>query len=120
MPERIQRKRSRGWTMPRGAVYVGRPTKWGSPFKVGEYYMRGDVRGVEGKFGFIYTHAITAADADSRFTKIETTAEAVEWFRWYVRTVQKDCSELRGKDLTCWCPLDQPCHADVLLEVANA
>jgi protein gp37 len=27
--------------------------------------------------------------------------------------------ELRGKDLACWCPLDQPCHADVLLELAN-
>jgi hypothetical protein len=29
-----------------------------------------------------------------------------------------DLSELRGKDLACWCPLDQPCHADVLLELA--
>jgi len=28
--------------------------------------------------------------------------------------------ELRGHDLACWCPLDQPCHADVLLELANA
>lgn len=27
--------------------------------------------------------------------------------------------ELQGKDLACWCPLDQPCHADVLLELAN-
>lgn len=27
---------------------------------------------------------------------------------------------LRGKDLVCWCPLDQPCHADLLLEIANA
>ena len=26
---------------------------------------------------------------------------------------------LRGKNLACWCPLDQPCHADVLLELAN-
>jgi hypothetical protein len=26
---------------------------------------------------------------------------------------------LRGHDLTCWCPLDQPCHADVLVELAN-
>jgi len=28
-------------------------------------------------------------------------------------------NELAGKDLACWCPLDQPCHADVLLELAN-
>ena len=27
--------------------------------------------------------------------------------------------ELRGHDLACWCPLDGPCHADVLLELAN-
>ncbi|SLN36974.1 hypothetical protein AQS8620_01335 [Aquimixticola soesokkakensis] len=27
--------------------------------------------------------------------------------------------ELRGKDLACWCPLDQPCHADVLIRWAN-
>ena len=31
-----------------------------------------------------------------------------------------DLAELRGKDLACWCGLDQPCHADVLLELANA
>ena len=30
-----------------------------------------------------------------------------------------DASELRGKNLACWCPLDGPCHADVLLELAN-
>jgi hypothetical protein len=28
-------------------------------------------------------------------------------------------ADLRGKNLACWCPLDQPCHADVLLEIAN-
>jgi hypothetical protein len=27
--------------------------------------------------------------------------------------------ELGGRDLVCWCPIDQPCHADVLLEIAN-
>ena len=27
--------------------------------------------------------------------------------------------ELRGRDLACWCPLDRPCHGDVLLELAN-
>ncbi|WP_269062108.1 DUF4326 domain-containing protein [Salipiger marinus] len=26
--------------------------------------------------------------------------------------------ELRGRDLACWCP-DGPCHADVLLKIAN-
>ena len=33
-PRRIQRKRTKGWRMPEGAVYVGRPTKWGNPYPV--------------------------------------------------------------------------------------
>lgn len=32
MPKRIQRQRTKGWRMPAGCVYVGRPTKWGNPF----------------------------------------------------------------------------------------
>jgi hypothetical protein len=32
----------------------------------------------------------------------------------------REAAELLGKDLACWCPLGQPCHADVLLELANA
>ncbi len=31
-----------------------------------------------------------------------------------------DVTPLRGKNLGCWCPLSQPCHADVLLEIANS
>lgn len=27
--------------------------------------------------------------------------------------------DLGGRDLACWCPLDAPCHADVLLELAD-
>lgn len=34
MPERIQRRRTVGWRMPKGAVYVGRPTRWGNPYAV--------------------------------------------------------------------------------------
>lgn len=35
MPVRIQRRRVKGWRMPRGAVYVGRPSKWGNPYRIG-------------------------------------------------------------------------------------
>jgi len=80
-PQRIQRKRSKGWRMPENCVYVGRPTRWGNPF---------------------------------------TGENAVERFRDHVahdhEAIQR---ELRGKDLACWCSLDKPCHADVLLEIAN-
>jgi hypothetical protein len=36
-----------------------------------------------------------------------------------IESIAKNINELRGKDLACWCALDQPCHADVLLEFAN-
>lgn len=105
-PKRIQRKRTRGWRMPEGAVYVGRPTKWGNPFKVGK-------------------HVPTAELAVMRF---RNALENGAWPRWRERigqcvfetiTVDDVRRELRGKDLACFCPLDQACHADVLLVVAN-
>ena len=34
-------------------------------------------------------------------------------------TVEDVKRELRGRDLACYCPLDGPCHADVLLAIAN-
>ena len=43
---------------------------------------------------------------------------AIALFRQWV--ADKDVSELRGKNLACYCGLEQACHADVLLELANA
>ncbi len=93
MPKRIQRSRKRGWRMPEGAVYVGRPTKWGNPC---DWQDRPDGR--EGAVA-MYRQLLRA----------KTGADIAEAAR----------QELRGKDLCCWCPLDQPCHADVLLQIAN-
>jgi len=97
-PIRIQRKRSKGWTMPPNTVYVGRGSKWGNPFKVGN------------------------PDNEER---LEYTAEeSLKWYRLWVLgkiqvTKELDINDLRGKNLACWCPLDKPCHADFLLELAN-
>lgn len=96
-PKRIQRQRTSGWRMPEGAVYVGRPTKWGNPFKVGEVS---------------YRHL----DETNRAI---TAEKAVALFRANFFYSGLDATELRGKDLACWCRLDQPCHADVLLELTN-
>ena len=41
-PERIQRKRTKGWKMPENTVSVCRPGKWGNPFRVGGHFMVGD------------------------------------------------------------------------------
>jgi Domain of unknown function (DUF4326) len=95
MPKRIQRHRTKGWKMPPNTVYVGRPSRYGNSCKVGDWTI--------GKRGR------------------QTAASAVEVFRLHATVLQnKELMEaLRGKDLACWCPLDQPCHADVLLEIAN-
>jgi hypothetical protein len=59
-------------------------------------------------------------------SRIRATQWAIDLFRERVttgilaprweRTIRDG---LRGHDLCCWCSLDQPCHADVLLEIAN-
>ena len=123
MPQRIQRKRTKGWQMPDGAICVSRPSRWGNPFRIGCHYRR-DGGGIP-RMGlqFIYLQAAEGYQ-DATYTTIRTNTEAVEWYRWYLSvtdyTPKKAREELRGKDLACWCRLDQPCHADVLLEIANA
>lgn len=119
MPKRIQRKRTKGWRMPANTVSVTRPGRWGNKFVIGDYAMKGDPGNNRGPFSMSYT--ITSAEyADDRYTHIKDAATAVEWFEWYLtKYPSADIQELRGKDLACWCPLDQPCHADVLLRIAN-
>lgn len=119
-PFRVQRSRARGWRMPENTVSVTRPGKYGNPFVIGGYYMRGDVRGPNAPLAFIYTQACGEEFADSRFTKIETAEQAFEWFEWYCEATKRKVPELRGKNLACWCPIGSDCHADVLLRIANS
>jgi len=95
-PQRIQRRRTRGWRMPANAVYVGRPTKWGNPFTVK-----------------------SALECSFAETVEQARRVCVEFFQDEAPVSAPSLEELRGKDLVCWCPLDAPCHAGVLLEWAN-
>jgi len=95
MPERIQRQRTKGWRMPEGAIYVGRPSKWGNWLVVDRTYL-------------------TKAEAHRK-----TVGGFREISRWDPHILAEWLEPLRGRNLVCWCPLDQPCHADVLLELAN-
>jgi hypothetical protein len=105
MPQRIQRKRSKGWKMPAGAVYVGRQTRWGNPFRVGSPNADDCMACVD------------RAEAVAKYrSELTTFGDAVNFTGCTAAEIRE---ELRGKDLACWCPLDQPCHADVLLELAN-
>jgi hypothetical protein len=109
-PRRIQRKRTKGWRMPEGAVYVGRPTGYGNPF-VGD-----PQAAVEAYRQWLTSDSVCVKIGPdhpiSSMTYVPTW-NAPEEVRRMAQTY------LRGKELVCWCPLDQPCHADVLLELAN-
>lgn len=103
--------------MPEGAIYVGRPTKWGNPFAVVQ------MAPVMGLKSAQPTWAVVGGDVIVRFdSKDLAVANAVDRFRRWLRqnlTSEQWLKPLRGHDLACFCPLDQPCHADVLLEIAN-
>lgn len=161
MPDRIQRRRTKGWRMPDGAVYVGRPTKWGNPFAIGSQSGLARVPAVHfPNKDWEYEGRCTAAGAYHPYVADDvashpkailtpelsikayvpchvrhmTAGESVACYRAYVtdggwpidwnpRYLPFQPADiralLRGRDLVCWCPLDLPCHADVLLELAN-
>lgn len=101
--QRVQLSRAKGWRKPPNTVVVARPTKWGNPFKLDDY--RADY-----------------CDASERHLRFMATSDFRGLLdgRWSDdHPYPADLTELRGKNLACWCPLDEPCHADVLLEFAN-
>ncbi|HEY2252648.1 MAG TPA: DUF4326 domain-containing protein [Planctomycetaceae bacterium] len=116
MPIRRQRRRSKGWRMPPDAVYVGRPTLWGNPFPVGIQF-RWTARGDVPMLLPITTPELAVAIYRAVLT-CPHTPENYPADLWQ-RRVLNSLAELRGHDLACWCAPGKPCHADVLLELAN-
>lgn len=124
-PQRIQRKRTKGWRMPGGVVYVGRPTKWGNPFPVGSAVP--DIASIYGPVsGLADITAEQSVEAYRRYAPaifVPVKPSARPHHGIYTHGIESLPAHahrvLRGHDLACWCPLDQPCHADVLLELAN-
>jgi hypothetical protein len=76
--------------IPEGAVYVGRPTLFGNPFMIGP-----------------------DGDRDTCIEKFRQLVDSSPVMRVSIK------AELKGKDLVCWCA-PKPCHADILLKVANS
>lgn len=108
MPQRIQLRREKGWRKPEGSVVVTRSSKrWGNPFRIGD---------------LIPEPWSLTAKYEGRV--VEDRQMAVELFESYTRIkpfyVELARMELAGKDLCCVCPLDEPCHADVLLRISNS
>lgn len=111
-PKRIQLRRHAGWRKPPGTIVVARPSKWGNPFGVGAVVPN------------------VTCEGETANVRAETRAHAVQAYRrwldglWVIEGYSPPAAEvirgeLRGHDLACWCPMDQPCHGDTLLELAN-
>jgi hypothetical protein len=112
--KRIQRKRTKGWRIPENTIYVGRPSKFGNPFRLTNdgwilcYKQTGSTKG-----SWCYWSEIGGHSLDDIIWLYEKwiTGKLPKWL-----PKVPDISILKGKDLVCWCPLDKPCHADVLIE----
>ena len=112
--------------MPDNTVYVGRPGKFGNPFA-------GQVDGGESGLAtmarqnlvddFKYWLTVPTTFRLAKTTWIELGPGGYPHHRGVFfkdrDKVLENLHELAGKNLACWCPLSQPCHADVLLEIAN-
>jgi len=103
MPIRVQRKRSKGWKMPPNTVYVGRPSKYGNPFAVGDVVHKGAMQ----------------SGRDEVVTDAAQACKLFSLWLFNLRSAREIIHPLKGKNLCCWCRLDQECHADILLEMAN-
>ena len=117
MPKRMQRRREKGWRKPEGAVYVGRGSRWGNPLIVCEEWPTADE--VVRLFRDLVEHgeAWWTSDPGTRWEKRNRWRLKGQERRWLnPDAIRRD---LAGRDLMCWCPEGQACHADVLLAVAN-
>lgn len=122
-PVRIQLSRAKGFNLQRvslalnglNAVNVARPGKWGNPFVVNHP-------------GSVLEQPMYAALAVQSFKVLLEKAGGwssipLPWPKGKIpaqfTTVEDVRRELRGKNLACFCKLDQPCHGDVLIELSN-
>jgi len=98
-PKRFQRLRTKGWRKPEGGIICDRTSHYGNPYRIGDPHP-------------IQSRAITREDAVILFRISEIVLDAdSKWECWLLA--------LRGHDLGCTCKLDEACHVDVLIELAN-
>ena len=105
-PKRVQMSRQRPWRADNpDAVIVARPSKWGNPWTVG-------------------TTVFIEHPRPAGLYVLEFRVTSALAFEMYRQAFALDADEIRsalaGRDLACWCKQGAPCHADVLLEIANA
>lgn len=113
-PKRIQRKRTKGYKTPPNTIYVGRPSKYGNPFRVVK--LSDGYWSVKTNYKDLFNTLIENCRPAYK-TQIEAQYDAVKCFE--IINNKKDYSELKGKNLSCFCKNGTPCHADVILKLAN-
>lgn len=108
-PHRIKMQRRAGFRLPPNTVLVARPTKYGNPFVVGKGFQ---------------LHPIEHAAANLVRGTVHTQQQAcwlyLTWLAVQPDRMREFREELKGKNLACYCELDEPCHADILLQLANS
>lgn len=118
-PKRVQMTRQKPWRKNHpDAVIVARPSNWGNPFRIGDAGVPNAATAAE-----LFRAAVLLADYGRRCVDAEPSmlhASIMDAMPGPLPRLDMIRKHLHGRDLTCWCPLDQPCHADVLLELANA
>ena len=124
MPSRIQLSRQSGWHLPEGAKSVANGTVFGNPFRVGGY-----VIDIDDRPPGTWPQRIPPVDGVPGLRKVRDRADAVALFiRWvpHVQDLGTGLSYaelarrgLAGRDLACWCPAGEPCHADAVMALAN-
>jgi hypothetical protein len=115
VPQRFRLSRSKGSKKPASAVKVSRGTTWGNPFPVvHQQHILDDQARRDGKQGYRQKPQHKSRQLNEVAVLLfEAYYEHDQVYREQVSTC------LAGCDLCCWCPLDWPCHGDVLLRWAN-
>jgi len=106
-PKRIHLKRTKGWRKPGNTVIVSRPSKYGNPFN----WKDSDLTII----ATAKLYAKTAFRQWLKGTNPSPRPDLEDRRQWILNNI----ADLRGKNLACWCKPGEPCHADVLLELAN-
>ncbi len=115
-PQRVQITRSKPWRADNpDAVIVDRRTVWGNPYHAGRCY--------DPRLWAVGSDLLGDAVGPRFHSEADAIVEAVKRFRGYARRrLAREPAWLdgiRGHDLACWCKPGAPCHADILLELAN-
>lgn len=121
--------------MPPNTVYVGRGSKWGNPFRVVQYH---DKKWAIKTDGTPRCTTILINNTHATYnSKEDATKDAIKcynlWLTPYthdnrdnlidfyisIAQVEHIIYHLKGKNLACWCGINEMCHADILLDIAN-